>query len=225
MAVLYLIRHGQASFGMDNYDLLTEIGRQQCTFLPSHFNGIIPEQGSLFSGSMERHRQSAAQAFPEAKALELLPGLNEFDHEDILKVYDPKLFDRQGRLLKGSKKEEEEFIRTAFPAAMLQWVGSASGAEYEESFQHFKSRCRESLQQLISRARNEQRKQLLAVSSGGVISLLLMQILQIPDHQFPALNLNIANASVSAFLFNDKKISLSYFNNHSHLPEELVTYR
>ena len=225
MAVLYLIRHGQASFGMDNYDLLTEIGRQQCTSLPAHFSGMNPEQGSLFSGSMERHRQSVAQAFPDAKAVELLPGLNEFNHEDILRIYNPSLFNGQGRLRKGNKKEVGDFIRTTFPAAMLQWVQSETGTEYEESFQHFKSRCWEALRQIISRARNERRKQLLAVTSGGVISTLLMQTLQIPDHQFPALNLNIANASVSAFLFNDKKISLSYFNNYSHLPEELVSYR
>ena len=37
MTKIYLIRHGQASFGSDNYDQLSEIGRQQAAVLGDYF--------------------------------------------------------------------------------------------------------------------------------------------------------------------------------------------
>ena len=39
MSVIYLIRHGQASFGQQNYDQLSEVGHQQAVALP------LPEVG------------------------------------------------------------------------------------------------------------------------------------------------------------------------------------
>ena len=37
MSVIYLIRHGQASFGTDNYDQLSALGREQSAILGSYF--------------------------------------------------------------------------------------------------------------------------------------------------------------------------------------------
>ena len=37
MGTLYLVRHGQASFGTDDYDLLSELGVRQCERLGEWF--------------------------------------------------------------------------------------------------------------------------------------------------------------------------------------------
>ena len=37
MGSLYLVRHGQASFGADNYDKLSELGHRQCVRLGEYF--------------------------------------------------------------------------------------------------------------------------------------------------------------------------------------------
>jgi len=37
MAELYLIRHGQASFGAEDYDQLSSLGKTQCELLGAFF--------------------------------------------------------------------------------------------------------------------------------------------------------------------------------------------
>jgi broad specificity phosphatase PhoE len=59
MAVIYLIRHGQASFGQDDYDCLSEQGTLQATHLG---NSLAKRQitfDKVIIGGMLRHRQTA----------------------------------------------------------------------------------------------------------------------------------------------------------------------
>ena len=37
MGTLYLVRHGQASFGADDYDKLSDLGHRQCVRLGEYF--------------------------------------------------------------------------------------------------------------------------------------------------------------------------------------------
>ena len=37
MGMLYLVRHGQASFGAANYDQLSDLGQRQCQRLGKYF--------------------------------------------------------------------------------------------------------------------------------------------------------------------------------------------
>ena len=39
MGVLYLIRHGQASFGTDDYDRLSDLGHEQSRLAGRHLGG------------------------------------------------------------------------------------------------------------------------------------------------------------------------------------------
>jgi broad specificity phosphatase PhoE len=39
MGTLYLVRHGQASFGADDYDQLSELGRRQSVRLGEYLRG------------------------------------------------------------------------------------------------------------------------------------------------------------------------------------------
>ncbi len=58
---LWLVRHGQASFGKSDYDNLSEAGHEQAYVLGKDFarRGITPSL--LVSGSMKRHRQTLAE--------------------------------------------------------------------------------------------------------------------------------------------------------------------
>ncbi len=225
MATIYLIRHGQASFGMANYDQLSETGKKQAAFLSGHFEKAgKTEAPYLFTGSMERHRQTVAHGFPAADFSELR-GLNEFNHEEVLRVYRPDLFGSPPAEQSFGLEEIKKFMRTAFPLALQQWIKSGEAGAYTESFSFFKGRCMEAFRHMLSEARQEGQKKVIAVTSGGFIALVMTQVLRMPDEMFPEINLNIANASVTAFLFNEEKVSLAYFNNYSHLPQELLTFR
>lgn len=55
MTTIYLVRHGQASFGKSNYDELSENGEAQATLLGQYFKQILKEQPYVVAGTMQRH--------------------------------------------------------------------------------------------------------------------------------------------------------------------------
>ena len=82
MAELFMVRHGQASFGTGNYDQLSALGERQGVWLGEYF----AERGIAFdrvvTGSMQRHRQTADAIFRglgSAASYDEDPGLNEYD--------------------------------------------------------------------------------------------------------------------------------------------------
>ena len=70
MTTIYLIRHGQASFGAESYDQLSPNGELQAKLLGQYFDNILKEEPYVVAGSMQRHQQTAqialAECFPEA---------------------------------------------------------------------------------------------------------------------------------------------------------------
>ncbi len=62
MTTIYLVRHGQASFGKSNYDELSENGEAQATLLGQYFKKILKEQPYIVAGTMQRHEQTAQLA-------------------------------------------------------------------------------------------------------------------------------------------------------------------
>ena len=60
MGTLYLVRHGQASFGADDYDVLSELGHQQSARLGEYFKqkGIAFE--AALTGTLNRQIQTFA---------------------------------------------------------------------------------------------------------------------------------------------------------------------
>jgi broad specificity phosphatase PhoE len=203
MAKIYLVRHAQASFGLENYDQLSDLGLQQSTHIPRHFS-TSPQ--AFYRGDMQRHAQTLQGSFPDA-GFEVLKDLNEFDHVNVLKTHRP-----------------EKFMEQEFKTAMLKWMNDSDNA-YTESFAAFEARCMDAIQHMMDKALSEKQKEIVAVTSGGFISLVLMKLLQLPQEKMIELNMNVANTSVTCLLFNREKISLSYFNNYSHLPKEMVTFR
>ncbi len=221
MAKLYLVRHAQASFGLDNYDQLSELGIQQSSHLPKHF---LQPLHSFYRGDMKRHEQTLAGSFPE-KDFTVLKELNEFDHVNVLKTHRPEITEREKAMqLVMSQPDPKKFMEEEFKTAMLKWMNDQEDA-YTERFADFEVRCMQALQKITERARSENHKEVIAVTSGGFISLVLMKLLQLPREKMIELNMNVANTSITCLLFNREKISLSYFNNYSHLPKEMVTFR
>jgi broad specificity phosphatase PhoE len=221
MARLYLVRHAQASFGMEDYDQLSELGINQSTHLPRHFD---KNPSTIYRGNMLRHQQTLENSFGSEAAI-VLPGLNEFDHKNVLEVHRPEIANRDAAFaLVASQKDPKKFLEDEFEIAMLKWIKGENNHAYNETYTSFKKRTTEALQDIIAKARADKHKDILVITSGGVISLLVAQILGLSDEKMIGLNLHIANTSVTTLLFNDHKTSLRYFNNYSHLPAEMVTF-
>jgi broad specificity phosphatase PhoE len=89
LSVLYLIRHGQAGT-RENYDSLSELGRQQAELLGEHFRGQNISFSAAYSGSLERQQSTAAAALPDAEII-IDSGWDEFDLAQVYREYAPLL--------------------------------------------------------------------------------------------------------------------------------------
>ena len=82
MSELILIRHGQASFGEDNYDKLSKLGRRQANRLGQHWLAAGLAVDQVFAGPRDRHLDTArltgevlrshGQSWPETVVAEIL---------------------------------------------------------------------------------------------------------------------------------------------------------
>lgn len=112
MATLFLVRHGQASFGAHDYDLLSEIGHRQSRLLGEYLadRGVRPVR--VMTGSLRRQRQtwegmaeglaSRGIACPDAV---IRPGLDEYEAERLLAALvatgQPRAVSGDGRISAG----------------------------------------------------------------------------------------------------------------------------
>ncbi|MGF6415017.1 histidine phosphatase family protein [Paraburkholderia sp. 32] len=90
MAELHLIRHGQASFGAENYDRLSDIGTRQARWLGEYFADSKLCFDRVVIGTMRRHRQTA-DAILEGLGSPVVEmtqhaGLNEYDFDALYRA-------------------------------------------------------------------------------------------------------------------------------------------
>jgi broad specificity phosphatase PhoE len=228
MASLYLIRHGQASFGAENYDALSGLGMRQCRLLGEWWR----ERGHAFdrviSGPMQRHRQSLesfAAGLERELAFDYLPGLAEFDHENVLEVYRPDFADKAAiaRFLASTPRPRQAFHQI-FTEAVNRWHDSRYDAEYNESWPVFRQRVVDAFASLCTESADT-----LVFTSGGAISVMLQSVLGLSDANCFALNAVTLNSSVTRVLYRPGENSLHSFNSTAHLDiandAALLTYR
>ena len=93
MGTLYLVRHGQASFGAEDYDQLSALGRQQAVRLGEHWRARGLGFDAVITGTLRRHTQTlegiaeGLQAMPQVLQL---PGLNEYDSHALIAAIHPQ---------------------------------------------------------------------------------------------------------------------------------------
>lgn len=229
MATIYLVRHGQASFGKENYDQLSPRGWEQGRVLGRWLAGkIVP--AAVFGGDLERHRETVeaiatgyGSALPD---MQVAPGFNEFDHTTVVERYRPEWSDRavMARDLQAFPKPARAF-QEAFVHAVQRWASGDYDHDYDESWPEFKARVLAAFDEMIEYADGGD---VLVATSGGPISVIAQSLLGLTDRKALALNEVIANTSVSRVLYSGSRRSLAVFNNYSHLEAEdpaLVTFR
>src|SRR3990167_2806924 len=92
MGNLYLVRHGQASFGAADYDNLSELGQRQSVRLGEYFAAKGLQFEAVIVGTLRRHAQTSAGIAQGAglaqQALEWA-GLNEYNHSAVIHAIHP----------------------------------------------------------------------------------------------------------------------------------------
>lgn len=224
MSELIIVRHGQASFGSHNYDKLSALGLQQSQWLGEYFSqrNIIFSQ--LFIGQLKRHQETAEgilSALAEKPKSVILPGLNEFDFNDVCRAFIAK----NPSAVLNAEASRNDYYRL-LKKSMLAWSENLLPIDtLLESWADFKQRVEHALTEIMQ---HHGKEPVLVVSSGGVIAMIMSLVLGLPDKQVVDLNLQIRNSSLTQFHFNLKHIKLSSFNTIGHLdsPERqaAITY-
>jgi broad specificity phosphatase PhoE len=222
MAELYLVRHGQASFGADNYDQLSLVGQQQGRLLGEYFAEREIAFDHILVGTMNRHRQTVEAIFrgsAEGVAIKEHRGLDEYDFEALF----DGLGDEHRELQLLAKNGKRDFYK-ALRQVLLLWMEDRIEGPIPETWSQF--------QQRVADARNFiqglQGKRILAVSSGGVMAAVAQQTLGAPREKVISLNLQINNCSFCRYFFNADSFHLATFNSIPYFDRadrlNLITY-
>lgn len=230
MGSLYLVRHGQASFGQAEYDALSKVGEQQSAVLGQMLSRSGLRFERIMQGSMQRHIETARLCLAEMSGtppIETTPWLNEFDHQAILCGLHPDFADpNQVKAFLQKHPEPAKAFHKEFEKAMQRWMHGDYDADYPESYRGFKERCRRGVQELLKSTAPEDN--ILLFTSGGPIACLLQLALDLSDTMMLRLNGAIVNASLSRLPFKGETLFVSYFNDHAHFGKTsspLLTFR
>lgn len=219
MGMLLLVRHGQASWGADDYDDLTERGHEQARLLGAALAARRLEPTTVIHGGMRRHRQTwegmaASAGWTVAPTID--EGWAEYDHDDVLARAETPVSAVGGAM---SPRD----IQAMVEAGTDRWI--AGGDDYRESFAAFGQRVREALQ------RTPREGTVVVVTSGGPIAVTAAALLADADatrtELWRRLSVVCANTGVTRLVAGRRGLTLVTFNDDAHfdVAPELRTYR
>lgn len=236
MSTLYLVRHGQASFGKEDYDQLSELGYQQAQ-VTGKYLAKITQPKVFVSGTLKRQRQTlieikkgfSSSDIDCAECIELSE-FNEFDHRNILEVVYPNFRETHSEMLKtlmSSSQSLKEF-QVMYKAALLKWI--ENDGDFNESFDAFTHRIKIGIDKLMTLtcSNDNSNASVVLVSSAGPISSCMQYGVDLSPESAFLLCEEMVNTAISALKFDESgRAVLSYFNNFQHLvfSDSAVTYR
>ncbi len=229
MTTVYLIRHGQASLGADDYDRLSLRGREQARHLGRMLQPRLGGAAALRSGSLSRQIETGeeiAAMLPAAVRHEPDARWNEYDHMELIARYRPEWGNARalGAALTAMAEPHREFQRH-FEAALSRWAGGGHDADYGETWPAFRDRAAAALADLTAAPGGETQ---LVVTSGGLIAAAVCAVLDLGSGHWLSLNRVIANASLTKLQNGRNGWHLLCFNDHSHFEpphHTLLTFR
>jgi broad specificity phosphatase PhoE len=245
MGQIFLVRHGQASFGAADYDQLSTLGIEQARILGEWFLHCGQCFDRVVTGDLKRHKQTAESCMQALGAMndkhiepQIDAGFNEYDHEEIMLRHRPEFADPEAtkRFLAAQESPKRAF-QHEFEQAMARWMSGKHDADYRETWEAFRTRSIGALTRLVDGAEASQK--IVVFTSGGTISTLCQHVMELSDYSVYQLNWSLVNSAVTKLLFQTSqgrdgqseanRISLNYLNNYAHLERlgksEAITYR
>jgi broad specificity phosphatase PhoE len=220
-----LVRHGQASFGAEDYDVLSAVGVRQSELLAEALGrrGIVPTR--LIAGSMRRQIETAA-AFAAHGETSVDPRWDEYDPNAVLSHHsltDLRLDGPQERPREGMTSRE---FQAVLDPALRAWIEAGDSAPGAHTWTSFAAAGAAALAELRDQLGSGET--VIVFTSGGTIAAVCAALLDAPEAAFPALNRGMVNTGVSKIVIGAAGTTLISFNDHSHLEEadrSLITYR
>lgn len=233
MTQLWLIRHGQASFGSSDYDRLSTTGITQSRLLGRYLSESGTTFQSVFTGEMKRQADTADIVLSAMNNGTPSPiQADEFNEYDFMPIFksqlpqlleeDPGLSERLPTLLSDNRNFQKVFSKI-----MDRWISGKNDVDGIETYQDYKNRVINGINEISSTLNSDSTAAVF--TSGGVISIAMQKALDLSDHEAMRLGWEIRNSSVSVFRYSKHRLNLVSFNSTAHLDlennPELITYR
>jgi broad specificity phosphatase PhoE len=210
VGAVHLIRHGQASWGAEDYDALSQLGVRQSALVGKAWVTSNWAPTSIISGSLKRHTDTAIAAIDASggnHSYEVDDGWNEYDHRALTaervgmtpREFQPLLEMSLSRWMDGTLEHDG--------ASYDDWHGSVVG----------------SFERAIEAAGSGQH--VAVFTSGGPIATVVSHLLAGDDSLFIGLNAVILNGSVTTIINGSTGPRVLSFNEHAHLPRDVLTFR
>jgi broad specificity phosphatase PhoE len=236
VGVLYLLRHGQASFGTDDYDQLSDLGRKQAELLGRELRTRGVTINVAVCGTMRRQRDTAALALASAGVdvgvdveIDVDGRWNEYDYTDIIARY----ADGTELLATPSVRAGATMTEVASPRVFqaLLDVGLAGWISAREhggpgSWPAFAGAIGDALDGLVRGLTSGSTA--VVFTSAGPITAVCAQLMGLSPDGCVALNRVMVNASITKVVSGRSGVSLVSINEHGHLEaagRACVTYR
>jgi broad specificity phosphatase PhoE len=235
MGQVLLVRHAQARFGADDYDQLSELGREQARLLGEWLARGRRGFDAAVTGSLRRHRETAEiclallphELRPKAVA-DSDKGFDEYDSDEVVLCHRPEFADSAAlrRHVRASENPRRTF-QGLFAAAMTRWMCGEHDGDYRESWQAFAARCVAALKRITDDATPSRR--VVVFTSGGPIAAICQHLLGLDPKRTLDVNTVLVNCATTGLLYQPEMVSLSHLNNYAHLEQagdpKMVTYR
>jgi broad specificity phosphatase PhoE len=211
MGTLYLVRHGQASFGADDYDQLSELGQRQSVQLGRYWAERGMRFDAVITGTLRRQQQTwagIAQGLGAEVSPLAWPGLNEYDSHAVIQTIHPHPL---------AKPDTPELYRHHFRLlrnGLTQWMAGTVSPQGMPSYRDFVQGVTSVLEHVRA---HHQGQKVLIVSSGGPIATAVGHVLGMSPEGTIELNMRIRNSAVCELPFNPKRHTLMTFNTLPHL--------
>lgn len=229
MSKIYLIRHGQASFGAQNYDQLSPIGYQQATLLGQYLAQKQFNIQDVVIGGMKRHLQTAENSVEPinySKDFILDTNWNEYDHTKILSNYNPE-YAQIDAIVKdiGHLPNPMEAFQNIFENAIRRWVSNEFSDDYAESWNQMVERTYNGFERIHTNISSDH--SVLVFTSAGTISALLSKIQNLSLEETLKIQWEMPNCGITTLAYQNGKYHVDTIAQIEHFSEHpnMITYR
>jgi broad specificity phosphatase PhoE len=216
-----LIRHGQASFGGEDYDVLSPLGERQAELAGAALRAQAPAVKRVVSGTLRRQLDTAA-------ALGVGPPIedarwNEFAADQVIAVHGTAPGGLEGPAAAGiTSRGFQELL----DPALAGWIAAGPASSCERSWPAFVADGTAALADVA--ADLDRGETAVVVTSAGVIAALAGGLMGSTEAVFTAINRVQINGALTKVVTGSRGATLVSLNDHSHLQSAdraLVTYR
>ena len=239
MSRLFLVRHGQASFLTDDYDRLSDLGREQSKLLGEWFVRHGMSFDYAFTGPRKRQRdtgeiagevmRAAGLNHPECEKIDALDECQTDMHFESylpdLKKQFTHLADLEQKFLEAQDNgRKRKSFQHLYDAIMRLYIHEKFTCDGLETWADFMKRVAQAMKHMTEEKPNG--VNVIAYTSGGTIAAANHYVLKTDPDITLEFMWQGRNAGVTEYMFSGDRMSLVSFNGIPHLHEaSLWTHR